>query len=196
MDAYIISLNPTPQVISMGQLGLYTIAPAKKDGTPTATPIPDKKLLVDKGADVYEERLESGMGMAVDISQRYADKGLYASELPSMTPDVLELAKEQFHAACVQKVMSADGLWEKFHRRDLISDEARMAARYIGSRPEWLDPTSSEGSGTCPVCASRINAGAIRCKECGEVLDPQKYADFKASLSPTTAAPPPLVKRG
>ena len=50
--------------------------------------------------------------------------------------------------------------------REIISERARRAARFVGAAPEWLDQTLTEEKKKCPRCAELIKAEASFCRFC------------------------------
>jgi hypothetical protein len=72
----------------------------------------------------------------------------------------------------------ADDIWSKTHSPVSIGDLQRFAAKQLGYERDWLDATPIELAVKCPYCKSPINAGAIKCITCHEILDKKKYEEL------------------
>jgi hypothetical protein len=60
-------------------------------------------------------------------------------------------------------------------------------------RVEPLPPPVSVYTRTCPFCAEEIKLEALKCKHCGEVLDPRLRAAEEAGRARVQTASPPVV---
>lgn len=58
----------------------------------------------------------------------------------------------------------------------VVSDLQRRAARLLNLERTWLDVDTVNKQ--CPVCRTNVHPLAIVCRECGNILDLEKYKQF------------------
>jgi hypothetical protein len=75
-------------------------------------------------------------------------------------------------------VEMADDTWSKTRSPIGISDLQRSACRMLDYKRDWLNPLPSEQIEKCPYCQSAINAGAVKCITCHEILDKKRYNEL------------------
>lgn len=162
-DSFVFSVNRDNIDVDCGQLGVYTIKGASKIWA--RTPIVDRMVSKDFG-EKFEPYRESGENIAKDIVERSPEDGFFLCAGKEPTPDELATATAKYKAACVYLVRHADALWERTRNREIISERARRAARFVGAAPEWLDQTLTDEKKKCPRCAELIKAEASFCRYC------------------------------
>ena len=163
-NAYIFSVNKDDISVDVGQLGTYTIRGAEKIWA--RTPITDRKVTKDWGDDRFDSVAVTGEEIVKDIVSRNTEDGFFLCEGKEPTTAELQKALADFKAVCVQEVRHSDSVWERTRNREIISERARRAARFIGAAPEWLDQSLTDDKKKCPRCAELIKAEASWCKHC------------------------------
>lgn len=76
----------------------------------------------------------------------------------------------------------ADNDWQRYHQHNVISQFQRVAAEYIGWRPEeheWMAPATTQESRPCPACRLSATKGTVICSNCKCILDPEAYKNLK-----------------
>ena len=173
-NSFVHSVNRGDISIDVGQLGVYTIKGAGSRIS-ERTPICDRKVQKDYG-ERFDTIVIPGEDIAKDIIDRGKEDGFFQCEGKEPKPDELTQAVSAFKAICVGTVRHADALWERTRNREIISERARRAARFIGAAPEWLDQSLTDDKKKCPRCAELIKAEASWCKHCQYDLGSTKVA--------------------
>lgn len=73
----------------------------------------------------------------------------------------------------------ADNDWNKYHQHNVVSDFQRSAAVIIGLDPEehlWMNPNVKLETDRCKFCGTQIMVGIMKCPNCNEILDRERYA--------------------
>ena len=60
----------------------------------------------------------------------------------------------------------ADDNWQRYRRHNVISDQYRLAARWLGVKREWSDIVNPVEMGECQYCTTLISSKAIICPQC------------------------------
>lgn len=76
-------------------------------------------------------------------------------------------------------VRIADDDWSKYKQHKFVSDLQRYAARAMGLQREWLTAVIDEINIQCPLCKGFVRPDAIVHSECGFVMKPIEYNQFK-----------------
>lgn len=63
-------------------------------------------------------------------------------------------------------VKAADDVWQKYRRHNTISDQHRLASKYLGLKREWAEEMKAENTIQCAYCVSLISTKAILCPVC------------------------------
>jgi len=174
-NALIFSVNKDDVCVDVGQLGAYVVNGA---GTKFwgKTSICDRAVPKDFGDDRFDRVVVTGDEIAKDIVNRNNEDGFFLIEGKEPKPEEVQKATNDFKAVCVHVVRHADALWERTRNREIISERARRAARFIGAAPEWLDQSLTDDKKKCPRCAELIKAEASWCKHCQYDLSTTKVA--------------------
>lgn len=162
-DSFVFSVNRDNVDVDCGQLGVYTIKGATKIWA--RTPICDRHVLKDFG-EKFEKYVEDGRNIAKDIVDRSPEDGFFICAGKEPSTEELQAANAKFREVCAHIVRHADALWERTRNREIISERARRAARFVGAAPEWLDQTLTDEKKKCPRCAELIKAEASFCRFC------------------------------
>lgn len=77
----------------------------------------------------------------------------------------------------------ADDTWAKTRSPMGISDLQRSAAKLLGRKRDWINPTPAELiMNSCPICKATINEGALKCVACGTILNKKAYDEAMLAL--------------
>jgi ribosomal protein L37AE/L43A len=64
--------------------------------------------------------------------------------------------------------------------RILITNSMKTAARYYMREVPWIHELKAEDKKLCPFCLSSIDARALKCPSCNEIVEPARYAAVTA----------------
>lgn len=77
-------------------------------------------------------------------------------------------------------VMNADDSWSKLRQHRLISDLQRYAATFLKLDREWLTRLEiQKQQNTCEACGTMVPLTAIKCFNCGYIIDEEKFKLIK-----------------
>lgn len=102
-------------------------------------------------------------------------------ELPKAEQDELYLKAMTVHEKrCREKVQKADTLISRFP--DAVLELHRQCALFIGETRPWLTSRGKKFAETieCPFCASEVKSTVVKCPNCQEVIDAERYAKMTA----------------
>lgn len=77
-------------------------------------------------------------------------------------------------------IRQGDVLAEEPKQWVLISSLMKTAARHYGKEREWLQELKDSDIKKCPFCTKSIAIAALKCPNCQEVVDVERYAQEKA----------------
>lgn len=141
------------------------------------------------------------------IANEYGRPGIFVCAGTQPTQE--ELARERAIQTvwCEILVNEAEGYWVQ-GKRDLVSQLHRDAAKWLGREAfDWVHNQGQVSLMACPFCATKIDQTAIVCRECGNVIDIDRWTqaqtrkiEAEAKLEKIKAefglkaplAPPPL----
>lgn len=181
---YIFSVNTFPVQTEAGMFGIYHILPRKPKDRFRRTYIADRPYKKDRGNDVFDDKIESGLAIAQDLVKRNPGLGLFVAAGSEPTEAELQAAESAMREADVLRVRKGDRIWETKRDRAQINEESRNAAKRLSLLREWLDAAPQEQFKECQFCAELVKANAKVCKHCGRDLVP-------AAAAPPPAAPEP-----
>jgi hypothetical protein len=101
-------------------------------------------------------------------------------DLPKAEQDDVYLRAMTMHEKrCREKVQRADTLITRFP--DAVLELHRKCALFVGETRPWLTSRGKPHSAMveCPFCASEIKATVIKCPNCQEIVDAERYASMK-----------------
>jgi len=101
-------------------------------------------------------------------------------ELPKDQQDELYLNAMTMHdKRCREKVQKADQLISRFP--DAVLELHRQCALFVGEDRPWLTSRGKRHKETieCPWCASEIKSTVIKCPNCQEIVDVERYEKMK-----------------
>lgn len=102
-------------------------------------------------------------------------------------PDFLENYEEVYRRIRLEQrswfiriSKQTDNEWAKTHNHRVVSDQAKFAAKYLGTDPEWLR-TEEIGFtyNKCPACGTMNDPGNAICTQCKCILNEEKYKMLK-----------------
>ena len=97
-------------------------------------------------------------------------RGPASLEFPLLKDSLRHLVHRAIDALRAAGELPADAtaafVIERTRNREIISERARRAARFVGAAPEWLDQTLTDEKKKCPRCAELIKAEASFCRFC------------------------------
>lgn len=102
--------------------------------------------------------------------------GVFVAEGDEPTKSELDQANKLLRGFYLELVELADIEWDRTHNPNMIRDDMRRAARFLGVTKDWL--YEQRQLVDCPVCAEKIRPGVAMCKTCGAILDPEKAAKY------------------
>ena len=101
------------------------------------------------------------------------------------SPEEIAQAKAAQEAYFEGLVVEADAEWKQGRPRN-VSELARQAAIWMGREDayEWVKPMTQTAQEDCPLCKTRIPAGAIICPNCrGQIREMPKELAFVGKRS-------------
>lgn len=78
----------------------------------------------------------------------------------------LENAERMQNAWFARLVKAGDDVWQKNRRHNVISEQHRVAAKYLGVKREWAEELKAELTVECAYCTSLISQKALVCSIC------------------------------
>lgn len=169
---YIYTVNPLEVLTEAGVFGTYAIPGRKPKDRFRRMYISDRVYKVDRGNDVFDTKVESGLDIAKDLTKRNPGLGLFVAAGPEPTEEEIQAAEAEMKAEDVLRVRKGDRIWETKRDRAQINEESRNAAKRLGLLREWLDAVGQETLKECQFCAELVKANAKVCKHCGRDLVP------------------------
>lgn len=77
-------------------------------------------------------------------------------------------------------VQHADDSWQKMRQHRVLSDLQRYAATFLKLDREWLTALEIQKTqNVCPACGTMVPLTAIKCFNCGFILDEEKFKAIK-----------------
>ena len=112
-------------------------------------------------------------------------------ELPEPRDDEIQAALARRKLWLQTKLQEGDALWAKYGQNPLhIDDNSRRACKELGVHREWA--SNIREMKECPSCGEMLKGGVAVCKECGAVVDAERYAKIQfAGQDPIQAAATP-----
>ena len=113
-----------------------------------------------------------------------------------------EAAKQRQAAWLEYQIVEGDRLGDDPKTRKAVTPLMKLSARYMGRERKWLEEMRDSDVRACPFCTKHIPAGAIKCPECGEIVDFEAYARLQAKKQSAIDAAargvvqPPVAKPG
>lgn len=112
-----------------------------------------------------------------------ARPGIWVAKEPNPTdeqvlssPEYKRALQEQ-NRYFAEKVKQADLYWQRDKSTINIDSEHYLAADYLKiTGRSWQHDNRREANKTCPFCGAVIPSGAMICRECKEIVDPERYA--------------------
>ena len=144
--------------------------------------------------DIYEHTATMGMGMSVDCGPGIwvvRDSVPWVNEenieQPSWRPASDEEKQEMFNEDLTNAILrqqrygqflisQGDGYDKNPKERILITNRMRAAVRYYDREREWLQTMKDGDLKLCAYCMKSIDARAIKCPSCNEIVDAAKHA--------------------
>lgn len=142
------------------------------------------------------------------IANEHGRPGIFVCAGDKPTPEELNRERMIQTVWCEILVNEAESHWVQ-GKRDLVSELHREAAKWLGREAyNWVHNQGQVSLMACPFCATKIDQTAIVCRECGNVIDIDRWtqaetrkieaqakleklkADLGVSMKPS--APPPL----
>jgi hypothetical protein len=102
-------------------------------------------------------------------------------ELPRGEQDDLYLTAMTVHEKrCREKVQKADQLITRFP--DAVLELHRQCALFVGEDRPWLTSRGKRSSNMieCPFCGSDVKSSVVKCPNCQEIVDIERYEKMKA----------------
>jgi hypothetical protein len=181
--AYIVNVGPFEWRDIYPNFGYVEILKSPGKGQYMLTPVYGRKENFDIGDDRRGERTYSARTLAESFCHYGSegtdtrDRGAFVSDSATPSADELRGALARMEKYFMERVNTADTIYGRApNRPELISDEARTAAHWLGVDRPWLfkiEPTED-----CPVCGERLKAGVAMCRNCGAILDADKATAF------------------
>lgn len=187
--AYIANILPLPWPM-IQTYGTFLI-PACPEGEP----------FVLSAVNSYPSKIDLGDNQHMDISILAADiaddlvrqinsnagedsfLGVFRCSADGPTEKELANARRKVDGFFKRLIGAADKKWQQTRTSTFISDIERMAASFEGYKRDWN--LSMDDMTPCPACGSSILATAATCKECGVIVDIEKWNKF-AHAAPAT----------
>jgi hypothetical protein len=117
--------------------------------------------------------------------------GVFCAAGATPTKVEIEAAKKLLVKRLTEDLREGDRLWSGDSRqRNQVNHIHRRAARYLGIKREWSADLVAQAN--CPFCDNAINPGALKCTNCGEILDEVRYAAAKQRAAGHTAPKIPV----
>lgn len=195
MEQCVFNVGPWAQ-IEERSYGILEI-PAKRSGQRCSEALVVTDMMeataLDLGEGRYEPKPILAEAIAQDIVRDHLAKGVFVAKGPTPTEDELLAAEAKLQAFCERQIEMADTAWARFGRFEMITDEARVAARIFGLDKPWLVKVARAAE--CEFCGSELKRpGLAKCPICGAVLDIEK-AETAGLVSPEEARRLKAIRR-
>lgn len=106
---------------------------------------------------------------------------------PATTAEKAQMYREDLDAAHARQTRYAEWLYnagealnDKPEQRVLITAPMKKAAMYLGKDVNWLQEFRHDDTKLCPFCTKIVKAAAVKCPECQEIIDFERYAEMEA----------------
>lgn len=171
-DSYIHNIGQSEFFLSR-TYGHYHILPCPKHLPYATTIIGPAKDRLDTGGDNFLPFPIAAPDIARDLveNEGLADHGCICSENRKPTAEELETARKRMENYYRTMLMKGDESWAKYGRPEMIDDNSRRAALYLGEEREWSYKQVRKLD--CPGCGAKVLPGIAR-HNCGYVLDVER----------------------
>lgn len=104
---------------------------------------------------------------------------LSAEEVIDFYPQKVADARKRVHQWYRNLINMADADWAKNKNVRTVSDVQKVAARVLGVKREWVEYTQDPiETINCPFCRYSIAPDSIKCLNCKEIVNIEKYKEL------------------
>lgn len=193
--------------------GLFELPAVARDAKPALLVVEDRICQEYIGNGITQPRTITAEEIAPDLVQIWtnlqytagdAKPGIWVVDIPGNdSPTVDEvMASAQYKEARDSQIKyfmflvnQGDELAAEDKRNQILKIH-RVAVSWMGLVRDWAEEFKSENLKTCKFCQKNINARAIKCPNCTEIVDYERYAsETKAkedALKAARSVAPPL----
>jgi hypothetical protein len=167
--AYIANVGPSEFFVSR-TYGHFQLLPCPKHLPYAITIIEDREDRLDMGDEHYYWIPIAARDIALDIvrNEGFDQHGCIVLKGPKPTPAELDEAQLKMLTYYRRKIAEADAEWARYHKYEVIDDNARRACLALGEQREWAYQVVQRLS--CPGCGDSVLATIAR-HSCGYILD-------------------------
>lgn len=212
---HIFNIYPVSWRKSLGSLGTFTIPACADNGSqrPEDWAPYSKALIVPglvfesfdmgtkhlsmahwDGMDVAKDILGLTDGLAANSLERW---GVFIAAGATPTKEELLQAKKRLSATMAEALQEGDRKWRGSDKeRKELSDYHKRAAQYLNQKREWDSLAAEQVS--CKFCGEPIKPNLIKCPQCREILDHQRWLEaqpeqiLKAAQQHAAPVKPPV----
>lgn len=168
--AYICNISTNEFFISR-TYRQYHILPCPRGQSFQVTIIEDSDDRLDMGDEQYMRVPIAAEDIAEDLvrNEGIAVHGCFVIEGPRPTQAEMDAGYKIMLAYYKRMLAEGDGLWEKYHRHEMIDDNSRRAALFLGEEREWAFQAVMKVD--CPGCSHKVKTNVAKCPNCGYILD-------------------------
>jgi hypothetical protein len=149
--------------------GLFHILPCEKGKPYGITYVFDAKDRLDMGEMQYQWVPINARDIANDLvaADHLDDHGIFVCAGERPTAEELAKANAKRLAFYKRKLAEGDSIFAKFKRHELIEDDSRRAALFLGERREWAYEVLRKVA--CPGCGEMVIEGIAK-HSCGAII--------------------------
>jgi hypothetical protein len=207
---HVFNVGPWSHVVNTGSTGQFFIpaCPTEKPYIEMLRSIPAiMDELVVKNEKEMDRLMDDGWKFAQEIvgdtsrgrvpTDSLRHFGVFPGANAEPTPQDLYEAKKMLEARCTEIVREIRNIYAT--NRETFSKVMRpevhiKAAQVLNLNDEpWLLNQTPEARAKCEFCGAMNDAVAVKCQNCSEIINPEKYKELKAKQAEILAAEP---KRG
>lgn len=176
MNQYIFNVSPLEhwEGRTYGTFHLLPRENGKRHSPPVIVIDQTEPNAFDFGEGRFEPKEWRAEDVAKDLVSSHIDTGCFIAAGPKPTEEELQAAETKWQEWCQRKIAEADMDWARTPRFELISDDARKAAKELRIERPWLVKVRIP-AGQCEFCGADLQrAGLAKCPSCQAVLDIDK----------------------